>query len=285
MKLLFLTALGLVWSLRLVVIKHLGEGGLPPQFIFQFGVFGIASLMFLVLVIRGEKLPIGRGTAPFFVFSGVFGFLLPFLTESFVAPNISVFLFIVIITTMPMWTLLIVAIAGTETLTVKKVVALATGFVAVSMIVLDGQTFDLTGSTPWILAAFVLPLCFAANATFIASRWPAGVSQSQAACGQSAIALLGVVSALPFTDALANLPLVWSYAPGLAAIVGLEGLGLLFFLGLTRYSGATFVSYANYIALAFGALWGFVIFNETFGMPTILAVGLLVAALWMMRRP
>lgn len=283
MKYFLLLALGIAWSLRITAIKLIGEDGLAPQITFQLGLFGIAAVMTVALVLRRERLPGGRHMAGFYCISGLFGLIVPFLTETMVAPQIPVFVFVVIITTMPVWTLVLVVLTGSETVGRRQVVGIVVGFVAALLIATESFAIELGGALTWILFAFLVPICYAGNTVFIASRWPAGISAVQVAAGQALVASAAILIASPFTNLWSNLAMTGLQSATLTAIVALEGIGLFLYLALANREGATFVAQANYVSMAFAAALGIIVFGDSVGPVGLLAAVLLVLAIRMAR--
>lgn len=284
MKYVLLLALGLAWSLRITAIKLIGEDGLAPQITFQLGLFGIAAMMSVALVVRRERLPAGRQMAGFYCISGLFGLIVPFLTETMVAPQIPVFVFVVIITTMPVWTLVLVALTGSETVGGRQAAGIVAGFVAAVLIAADSFAIEFGGALSWILFAFLVPICYAGNTVFIASRWPAGVSAVQVAAGQALVASAAILIASPFTKLWSNLAMTGLQSATLTAIVALEGFGLFLYLALANREGATFVAQANYVSMAFAAALGIIVFGDAVGPVAVLAAVLLIVAIRMSRK-
>lgn len=284
MKYALLFALGIAWSLRITAIKLIGENGLAPQVTFQLGMFGIALFMTTALLVRGERLPIGGGITGFYLIGGLFGLIVPFLTETVVAPHLSVFVFVVIITTVPVWTLIFVALTGSEAISKRQSAGILVGFFAAVLIATDNHAIDLEGSAIWIAAAFLVPICYAGNTVFVASRWPAGVSAVQVASGQALVASFAIAVVSPFTGLWSSVPITLPESANLALIVALEGAGLFIYLALARREGATFVAQANYVSMAFAAVLGLVIFGDTIGPIALAAAVVLAFALRISRR-
>lgn len=284
MKYFLLLALGMAWSLRITAIKLIGEDGLAPQITFQLGLFGIAAVMTLALAFRREHLPVGRQIVGFYCISGLFGLIVPFLTETLVAPQIPVFVFVVIITTMPVWTLVLVAITRSEVVSGRQVTGIVVGFIAAVLIATESFAIEFGGALTWILFAFLVPICYAGNTVFIASRWPTGISAFQVAAGQALVASAAILIASPFTNLWSNLAMTGLQSATLATIVALEGIGLFLYLALANREGATFVAQANYVSMAFAAALGIVVFGDTVGMLGLLAAMLLVISIRLSRK-
>ncbi len=286
MKVAMLVLLGFLWAVRIVAIKAAGLSGIPVDVVIIVTALGLALLFSFRAVVVSDWPPIDRQVLGFYALSGLLGFLAPFALETAVAPHLPVFVFIVVIATMPIMALLLSALAGSETLSGRAILAVLLGFVCAVAILWD-TSVGPAGSVSmwWVGAAFGVPLLYALNTVFVARRWPDGVGATQVAHAQALIigvaALLGTLTS-GHLDAL-SLALLDPLALGV--IVMGEALALLVYLRITRDHGATWVSFANYISMVFGAVLGFVLFGDQIGVLTAVAALGIVASISLYQRP
>ncbi|MBV1886900.1 MAG: DMT family transporter [Parvibaculaceae bacterium] len=137
LKTILLVFLGLLWSVRLSSIKAAGLSGIPVHVVVAVSTLGIAVFFSGMAVLRGKWPPVSRSALFFYVLSGILGFILPFMLESFVAPSLPVFVFVVIIATMPVITLIISTTFGHESLGVIPILSVVLGFVGAMVILWD----------------------------------------------------------------------------------------------------------------------------------------------------
>lgn len=258
LKTALLVVLGLLWSLRLSAIKAAGQSGIPVYIVVMFSALGIAIFFSVFALMRRDWPPVDRPTLGFYGLSGLLGFLAPFALETAVGPHLPVFVFVVIIATMPLFTFVVSALIGQEILRPAPIIAISLGFAGAVAILWDisRDTHSVEVGAWWMLAAFGVPLLYALNTVFIASRWPThtspvNVAQAQALIVFAAALLGGAVSGA--TDAW---PLVALNVPAMLMIVLGEGLAMVVYLRITRDYGATYVSFANYASIVFAALIG-----------------------------
>ena len=188
---------------------------------------------------------------------------------------------------MPLWTLLIVAVIKSEPTKSAQIWSTVIGFIAVLLIAYDTTTINFPSENwlTWISLAMLIPICFAINTVFVASKWPANVDPMQVAGGQALFLAIGILLASPFSgllsiswpDALLNGPVY--------GIVAAEAAGLVLYFRLTRQEGANFVSLGNYVTILFGAVIGYLVFDESLSILTAIAAALLVVALQFTKRP
>jgi drug/metabolite transporter (DMT)-like permease len=278
MRLAWLIVLGFLWAARLTAIKAAATSGIDAQAIVSVSVLGIAFFLSAVSMARGAFPPMTRAAVKFYTLSGLLGFIMPFVLENIASPHLPVFVFILIISTMPMITLLLGSASRIEKLRPRQAAAIFLGFMAAVLIAIDmrGGGGSVSGGVIWIAIGFGVPLLYAINTLFIASRWPAGADAVQVGNGQALIMSAAVLLGGITTGGIAGWPAVAGNLPAILGIVVFEALALLVYLRITRDHGAAYVSQANYVSLVFAAVLGFAIFGERLGWLTVLS-GLVLA--------
>lgn len=282
MKFVLLILLGCLWSVRLAARKSAGQSGIPPLVVAPVSILGIAFFYSAVAAVRRKWPPLRPDAVAFYVLSGILGFVLPFLLEIFVAPQLPLFIFVAIISTMPILTTILAVLTGVEAVNLKGIASVLLGFSAAIMIIWD--TAELSAdqvSWLWILAAFAVPTLYAVNTVFVASHWPKQVDAISVAHGQALVVSTAALAGSAISGSIHDWHLVTSNFPAIGLIGVGEGLALLVYLKLTRDYGASLVSLANFISLFFAAMIGTVFFDDGFTWLSALAGVLLVAALTM----
>jgi len=281
-----LILLGLLWSVRLSAIKAAGLSGIPVHVVVAVAALGIAIFFSMRAVWAWDWPPLSRDVFAFYVLSGTLGFLAPFALESAVAPNLPVFLFVVIIATMPLVTLALSILVGSERLRAVPIFAVALGFAGAVAILLDTARADPSGQSSawWVAVAFGVPLLYALNTVFVATRWPSSAGPVHVAHVQALIvaaaALVGSLGAGVISD--------WRLAgldpPAMGLIIIGEGLALLVYLRIARDYGATYVSFANYVSMIFAAILGAIWFGDQLTGFSVGAAVVIVASVALYQR-
>ncbi|ATG34772.1 carboxylate/amino acid/amine transporter [Phaeobacter piscinae] len=280
MKLVLLILLGCLWSVHLAAMKSAGQSGLPPLVVAPVSILGIAFFYSAVATACRKWPPLRPEAAGFYVLSGFLGFVLPFLLEVFVAPKLPLFIFVVIISTMPIFTTILAVLAGVESVNLKGVAAVLLGFGAAIMIVWDTAELSTDPvSWDWFLAAFAVPTLYAVNTVFVASRWPKRVDAISVAHGQALVVAMATLAGSIISGSICEWHLVTGNIPAIGLIGVGEGLTLLVYLNLARDYGPSLVSLANFISLFFAAIIGAVFFDDGLTWLSALAGVLLVTAL------
>lgn len=285
-KIGLLLLLGFLWSMRLAAIKAAGLSGIPVEVVVSVAALGIAVFFSALAISRSAWPPVDKSTMWFYIASGTFGFLAPFALESFVAPQLPVFLFVVVISTMPIMTLILSTVVKAETLNLRSAAAIAIGFLGAMVILYEThQPAAVDGANVWVVAAaFGVPVLYALNTVFVTTRWPQGVSAIKVAHAQALIVSVAAVLGAILSGTMSNWTLVQNDPVSMILIILGEALALLLYLRITRDFGATYVSLANYISMGFAALFGAVFFNETLTLLTILSAACIIAAVGLHRR-
>lgn len=137
MKFALLILLGCLWSVRLAAMKSAGQSGTPPLVVASVSILGIAFFYSAVATVRRRWPPLKLDAVAFYVLSGTLGFVLPFALEILVTPQLPLFVFVVIISTMPILTTALAAVTGVEPVNVKGIASVLLGFGAAVMITWD----------------------------------------------------------------------------------------------------------------------------------------------------
>ncbi|MEO9652760.1 MAG: DMT family transporter [Roseobacter sp.] len=281
MRLPLLIFLGFLWSARLAAIKAAGLSGIPLHVTISIAVLGIALTFTMISIARRSWPPLDRNALIFYLLSGIFGFILPFSLENVVGPRLPVFLFVVIISTMPVLTILLASTLGVEHPEGRQVIAVALGFLTAILIAVDarGAGQNINAEVTWIAIGFSVPVVYAANTIFIASRWPRSPDAIHVANAQAVIVGVSILVFGTATGGISEWTTVALNTPAILAITSCEALALLVYLKLARDHGAGYVAQANYISILFAAALGFVLFEENLSWVSVLAAVLLIVAL------
>ncbi len=280
-----LCLLGLLWAVRIASIKAAGLAGVPGHVTVLVMALGLAAIFTVRAFVARDWPPMDRSVIGFYGATALLGFLAPFAVEAVVAPRLPVFVLTVVIATMPILALVLSAATGGERLTGRSILSVSLGFACALALLAGGAADADSASWVWIAAAFGVPLCYAANTVFVASRWPARAEALHVAQAQAVIVAVAALLGSLATGKLGDLRLAALHAPALALIVAGEALALLVYLRITRVDGATWVSFANYVSMAFGAAIGALAFGDAVTPLTVAAALGIAASVALYRRP
>jgi drug/metabolite transporter (DMT)-like permease len=281
--LILLVFLGLCWSLRLLAIKHTADSGAKAIDIALVATIAIVFLLLGINFARSKLPPITSAHLKFYGLAGIFGFGAPFLAETTVAAHLPALVFVMIIATTPILTLLIAIVMRIERPSLIRVLGTLIGFLAVAVVIFATQTNGRANVQPmqplWIFAAFSIPMLYALYLLYIANRWPENLDNLQGALGQTTAGLImylgiWVFSTSRFGD-IASLAMDW---PIWAVIVS-EVTALVVLFRIARMRGGSFVSQANYIAVVASAALSTMFFGQPFNWAVVIGIALLVVSM------
>lgn len=272
-----LIALSILWGASFfcvgVALKEL------PPFTIVFLRAAIAALVLLLIVwLRGISMP--RGVTGWLPFVGMacLNYVVPFSCLAMGQTFISTGLASVLNATTPLFTVIVMAAAGEERLTARRIVGVAVGVTGVAIL----RGVDLREAETGIGVA--LCLCAALSyglSALLARRCLTGVAPLTTATAQMVVASLiaGVVAAC--VDQPWRLP-----APSVSAIWAVVALGtlstalgyVLFFRIIAR-SGATNVMLVTLLIPVTAILLGTVVLHEHIGVRELFGAGVIASAL------
>lgn len=137
------------------------------------------------------------------------------------------------------------------------------GFGGVLFIVLPEEGLPETASAGWVLFALLLPASAAANNVFTARLMPEGVNSLSLTAGLMTLSAILLFIVMMLTDGLVLLthgglsavgPVIWA---GGATVVT-----YLCFFEIIRRAGGLFFAQMNYVVVAAGVLWAYIIFGD-----------------------
>jgi len=246
-----------------------------------------AGILLLVVMLRGERLPM---TARFWVFSiamAIAGNCLPFWLISAAQQEIDSGLAGILMSIMPLTTLLLahVFVPG-ETLSGGKLTGFLLGFLGVIVLIGPEALLEVKGEGTafwWEVATLCAAFCYAANAILARHRPPA--DPIVAAAGTM---IVGAIMMVPigFGDLPAQ---VLEASPsglvaGLALAILASAVAPVVFLKLIATAGPSFAAFINYLIPLWAVLIGILLLSEEPRWTALIALALILAGLALSER-
>lgn len=254
--------LGLVFGSTYMFIS-VGLQTIPPMTLAASRAFmGFAALMGLALVL-GHAVPRDARSWRAFFFIGIFGGALPFTLMSLSQQLIESSLASIIITSMPLFTLVLAHLFTDDRASRRKLAGVLIGFVGILLLLgpaaLEGQRSSILGQVLYLGVA----LSFATMGVLI-RRLGAGSGTVLVRTGCSQAVATAIL--LPIALALEQ---PWAVSPSMNSILGALALGLLsstlgqfLVFRLNATAGPNFAAANNYIGPPVGILWGVLLLGE-----------------------
>ncbi len=257
--------LSLLWSSSFLFIK-IAVQTITPSTVAAGRIFIAALALYLIMRLRGARLPMDRRSWFFFLVIGIIGNVLPFNMISWAQVTVDSSIASILIGTAPLIGFVLGhLLTEDEKLTADRVFGVSVGFVG--LIVLIGPDAILRLGTNAIsqFAIVAGATCYVTSG-FITRHMPAMDPIARAA------GVLIVASVIAVPIALIN-DAPWTLTPDIGSVLALLVLGLfptalatlILFFVIMR-AGATFVALNNYLNPVLGVLWGYLFARE---IPTV----------------
>ncbi len=269
---------GLLWGSAFLLIK-IAIVTIPP-YTLTMGRMGIATLaLFVVLILRGQWLPLDRKSLALFAFIGLFGSALPFTLINWGEIHIPSGLAAVLMGIMPITTALLAHFfIPDEPFGWRKAMGIFVSFggllVLVGVDAISGFDSSVTAQIAMLCAA----AAYAVTTTF--TRLRVAHPGLIMATGSS---MMGFLWALPLA-LVYDRP--WSLTPDLMGVsatvlLGLlpSAVGILLFFHLISRVGATIFAQVNYLIPLVGAFLGVVFLGEALNWQLISALVLVLSGI------
>ena len=279
-----LFVLGTVWGLHFSIIKIVSQSGMSYTGVASLLTVGVATVMMGLALVR-RKLPVvNRATLVYYIVCASLGYLVPFFISINVAKHLPASVLAIVVSTTPIWTILIAWLTRFETVQKRHFWGIFLGFLAACILLLPGATMGDAKAAWWVVPALCLPVCYAANHTYISRYWPRGSDAFQVAGGKEVAAAL---IALPIYLSSGDYITLADWSAGawtIPTMIFCFLVGVFLYFEINRIAGPVFVSQANYVTVVAGIVFGWVFFDEHVTYGLALSFTLLIASLWLTRK-
>ena len=275
--------LGCFWGLSPSLYKLMGEAGVPVLHIIVLTGFGVGIALGAIGAMTSRTFALTREVLVFGLGCGAI-MNVPFGLSLLFARHVPPAEYALIVSTAPFFNYIVAVIGGRETGQLRRLIAVATGFVSGAILVLSRHGVGTEVVSAWLPAAFIVPIIYTLYNWFAARFWPRNAD------------ILAVGTAESIFSGLVALPLLFLFAPFGASVVDAFGYWLVIgatvmwiieritFFTLIRDKGALYTIQAVYVATPAGVIFALLIFGGR-GDPWIWAsLGLLMVALWLNNR-
>jgi len=271
--------IGLCWGSTGPLSKLAVSTGHSPVGITFWNTAIGATLLTVLLILRRRKLPLDRRHLVFYLGCGLLGTALPNSLSYGAYSHLPVGIMVMLISLVPMMTLLVAWPFGIERPTPRRLLGLALGALAVGMIVLPGSSLPDPSQTVWLIAPIVVALSYAGENVFIARSDMRHLGPFTTMCGLSWGALLLLVPTMVVSGGWFD---ITAFGPPELATFGISLLHLMAYSGfiwLIGHAGPVFAAQVGYVVTGTGVLLGVVIYGETHSAWVWAALAVMVSGL------
>lgn len=276
----YFVALALFWGISPSQYSYWGTAGVPVSHILVFTGFGLTA--FLAALARLKHGAVGW-TRDVLTYSLVCAILMniPFSMSLTFARHVPPAELALVFALSPLINFAVGAISGRDPVTLRRLVAVLTGFAACVTLVLtrDGM---LSGQVSWWLpASFINPLLYAAYNWYASTHWPRGGTTFSIGAAES---FWSGVLGLPFMLILAP-PWEFTYsafAYGSIAVATLMWVAeRVSYFTLIRERGPSYTAQAVYLSAPAAVIFGVIFFGGSGDVWLWASLAILMLALWL----
>ncbi|MEM7119681.1 MAG: DMT family transporter [Pseudomonadota bacterium] len=256
---------GGIWGLVPTLAKSAVSDGAHPFGLTWWQAVGGGTMVLLISLTRGKRLPLDRQHIGFYVFCGIAGTIVPTLALFYSAHHVSAGIVAVLMASVAIAAYPLSIIFGIDRMQPVRVLGLCLGLAGVAMLILPGSGIG-AGDPLWIVIALLIPFGYAAENVFVAIKSPRQTDTTTLVAG---MLLMGGVMITPVVIATDTwYPITWPLNEAELAVIGIFVINVLsyvLFLALIYAAGPVFASMSGYFSVLTGIVWGMVLLGEDHG--------------------
>ena len=281
---LLLFILALIWSTSFMLIK-IGVQTVGPMTLTAIRLVIATSILWLILLIRGERIPWHKTAWLLYVVVGILGNTLPFILISRGELTADSTMAAILMGCMPIGTFVLAHFfLHDETMTRRKATGVALGFSGLLTLIGFSALRDFGGNAIGELTILAGAISYAVTTVFI--RTQPRFSGYQMAAG---VALVATITSIPpafiFEDPLSMTPSMESLVAIVLLAVFATAIASILYYRVLGALGATTFSQINYIIPVLGSIWGVLILNEQLEPNIILALVMVLSGIYLIQGP
>ena len=279
-NILLLFFLSSIWALHFSLVKIV-EADKDPLSILIPLLLILCILFYVVLILKKELFKITIRKCIFFSIAGIFAYIVPLSVEFIVAPKIEAGILTLIVSIVPVFTLLIIWLFRLLNVTTKLVIGTLFGLIGIS-ILLFGNNYNNVSVNIWAICALIIPLSYAFDAIFMEKFWPKNLNTKQVAFGECVASLIFVILLSFFFGNELYHYYQWFVVPSFWVLTIVTFIEVWLFFYILSNSGAVFVNLGSYLVMPAGFVWGYIFFGETFTFIKLISTLFIVISIFLL---
>ena len=273
-----LFVLSSLWALHFSLVK-LVEADDSPLTILVSLLAVLCALFFILLLLQNKLFKFTLKKSLFFSVAGMFAYIIPLSVEFIVAPKIEAGILTLIVSAVPVFTLMVIWIFRLLNVTIKLVIGTLSGLAG--LLILFYGNNDNTSVSIWAVYALIIPLSYAFDAIFMEKFWPRNLDSTQVAFGETTASLIFVILLSIFYGNKYYDHFQWFTISSFWILAFVTFIEVWLFFYILNKVGAVFVNLSSYLVMPAGFLWGFLIFGETFTFIKFISTLLICISIFM----
>ena len=267
-----------LWALHFSLVKLVDADDSPLTILVAL-LAVLCALFFILLLFQNKLFKFTFKKSLFFSVAGMFAYIIPLSVEFIVAPKIEAGILTLIVSAVPVFTLIVIWIFRLLNVTIKLVIGTLSGLAG--LLILFYGNNDNTSVSIWAVYALIIPLSYAFDAIFMEKFWPRNLDSTQVAFGESTASLIFVILLSIFYGNKYYEHFQWFTTPNFWILAFVTFIEVWLFFYILNKVGAVFVNLSSYLVMPAGFLWGFFIFGETFTFIKLISTLLICISIFM----
>ena len=274
---LLLFVLSALWALHFSLVKLVDADKNPLSILVPLLVV-LTILFYFVLNFNNQLFKFTFRKSIFFTVAGIFAYIVPLYVEFLVAPKMDSGILVLIVSSVPVFTLIIVWIFRLLDVNVRLILGTFFGLVGISIIILGDTNKSVNF---WALLALIVPLSYSFDAIFMEKYWPNELNTFQVAFGECFASLVLLIIFNFLFDANFSEYIYWISLPSFWLLTFVTFIEISLFFYILKIRGAVFINLGSYLVMPAGFLWGFIIFGETFTLVKLVCTLLIISSIFL----
>lgn len=281
---LILIALGAGWGITQPLSKIAVSTGYQHfGLIFWQMVIG-ATLMAVITVLRGRRLPISRPALGLYLLIALIGSILPNSASYKAVVHLPSGIMSILLSLVPMIAFPMALVLGLERFSARRFLGLGFGLAGVMLLVLPKASLPDVAMLAWIPLAMVAPFFYAFEGNYVAKWGTRGLDPIEVLFGAS---LVGAVVTLPLAVMSGQfiapaLPLGLPES-ALVASALIHVLVYASYVWLVGRAGPVFAVQVSYLVTGFGVVWAILLLSESYSPFIWAALGLVLVGVYLVQ--
>ena len=259
---LLILVAGILWGGTFSLALIATSDGSHPLVLTTWQV--LVSAMIFTCVCRILKVPVFRfRNLGKYVIIGVLGHVVPDMLYYTAAPHLSAGILSITVSTVPLFTYVIMWVMRFERIIAKRALGLLFGMLAILLLVIPDQGLSSGDVNFWILLVVLCALLYAAENVYVSEGVSYESNIFELLCGSTIVSSIFLIP-ITFKLGMGNL-FPWILTTSGWAITSIAVVSVVaysMFFHTIKTAGPVFASQCAYIVTIAGVLWGIVIFSE-----------------------
>ena len=279
-----LLLMGTLWGLALSLAKIGVEAGGHPIGMGLWQVCTSSTLMAVLLLLRGRRVPLRADVARFGLVCGGFGVAFPAIALFWCALHLPAGVVAIAFASMPLFTYLLSVLFGIEPARRRRLLGVVVGLAAMALLVLPDSALPEPGLAPWVLLALVASVSMSIENSYAGGYRPPSVGSLELALARQGTAVLMLLPLAGLSGTMLPLFDAWGVAQFAATGNGLlSGIAFAILLYVIRTAGPVFASQTAYVITLAGVGWGMLLFGESHSLYIWSALALTLIGIGLVR--